>query len=196
MDQPSAVAPGALENQMGPMVYGPGQPYNGPLIQPVNIDGLQQEFPAGAPYPGADNQAAPLPLPNRLPGQAYLGTDGDLPVMNLDPILQQPAQAVDPSWYPPPAIVGQGDPWNTQNNVLASDANPFQGYIQNPCGWVVQDPCQEYDNNVPYVPICDIQVCIRRCLEHYGYEEGNCFNNECYCRKKEPVIPIVPDKPE
>ena len=32
------------------------------------------------------------------------------------------------------------------------------------------------------VPKCEESVCLQSCKSHFGYNEGACFNNECYCR--------------
>lgn len=34
------------------------------------------------------------------------------------------------------------------------------------------------------VTVCDLDVCKKSCRTRMQYEDGACFNNECYCRQK------------
>ena len=64
--------------------------------------------------------------------------------------------------------------------------------FQNPCDYMYQyyyDDCNsgsylDNGNNNNFVPKCEESVCLRSCETHLGYNEGVCFNNECYCRNQ------------
>ncbi len=55
-----------------------------------------------------------------------------------------------------------------------------------PCNWP-GPPCAGREDDaammLPYVPICDLTVCVQNCRKHFGYQEGACINNECYCKE-------------
>ena len=64
--------------------------------------------------------------------------------------------------------------------------------LQNPCDYMYQyyyDDCNggaylNNNNNNNFVPKCEEGVCLESCKSHFGYNEGVCFNNECYCRNQ------------
>ena len=64
--------------------------------------------------------------------------------------------------------------------------------FQNPCDYMYQyyyDDCNsgsylDDNNNNNFVPKCEESVCLQSCQSHFGYNEGVCFNNECYCRNR------------
>ena len=62
--------------------------------------------------------------------------------------------------------------------------------MQNPCDYMYQyyyDDCNSgsyLDNGDNFKPKCEASVCLVSCESHFGYNEGVCFNNECYCRNQ------------
>ena len=63
--------------------------------------------------------------------------------------------------------------------------------FQNPCDYMYQyyyDDCNSgsyMDNsNNNFVPKCEESVCLKSCESHFGYNEGVCVNNECFCRNQ------------
>ncbi len=41
------------------------------------------------------------------------------------------------------------------------------------------------NGGVPFVPICDVKVCLQSCRNHFGYGQAACVDNECYCKEGE-----------
>ncbi|XP_059088576.1 uncharacterized protein LOC131884732 [Tigriopus californicus] len=64
-----------------------------------------------------------------------------------------------------------------------------------PCPWEQPNDCDEGPMNGPpqLIPICNEQVCADNCLRHFGYHQGACINNECYCKTKPGVENPTPD---
>ncbi len=68
---------------------------------------------------------------------------------------------------------------------------PVPGYGQDPCAYLYEsyyDDCS--GDSGMFVPRCDVSVCIESCKKHFGFEQGSCFNNECFCKKEQVYVTL------
>lgn len=49
----------------------------------------------------------------------------------------------------------------------------------------MQNYYDDCNSGVDFKPKCDENFCMANCKKHFGYDEANCFNNECFCKKSQ-----------
>lgn len=190
----------------------PQQGYGPQALPPINENQRSQDISfvealPGVEYPELAPNEVPIngrfpqpPLPKQVPifgGQSGLevGSPPQRPVMNYPnpnfPVVggMDDKRIVPQDQYQPFPVEGQ---WNNPGVLFPLEMvpPPFQepnayppGFP--PCPWEPID-CNDPPMNGPsqFVPICKEQVCIENCFRHFGYQQGACINNECYCKKQ------------
>ena len=191
--------------EVRPLDQGFGGDLQPPMIQPgipmpeqQGVGDVQQPMPQpGVPIPMPEQAYGGIQEPMIIPGQV-------MPGIPQPGFIQQPGNV---QMIQEPLA----QPGNQFMNNMNEQQFPIQGSpsfvqfpqvpgfgMQQPCPLTppcaLANPCPQLNNQLPigcngypdqYVPICDSDTCQKNCLDHFGYQEGKCFGDECYCKAPE-----------